>query len=100
MTEKGIHDLAVDELHRRRGLVREELQRRSKGKRPFRMDPVDNDTLMYIHDNMSSAALGDLPDPNNPDYIGDFEYAVETYGYEAVDNWLFEMSQLKKRRGL
>lgn len=85
MTEKGIHDLAADEVQRRYGLVKEELKRRNRGKKPFRMEPVDNDTLLYIYDNMTEQ---------------DVMYGIKTYGEEAVNNFMFEMEQLKQRRNL
>jgi len=83
--EESIHDLALDELHERRRLVQEELTKQYKGKKPFRMEPVDNDTLLYIYDNMTTE---------------DMNYAIETYGPESVNDWLFEMNKLKTRREL
>jgi len=81
--EKGLQDLIVDELHEIRTLVRAELVKEYRGKKPFRMEPVDNDTLLYIHDNMTPE---------------DMNYAVSTYGEESVNDWLFEMDKLKRRR--
>ncbi len=98
--KKGRGDRVVDILNERFDRTRAKLRKDFKGEKPFRMEPVDNDTLMYVYDNMSSASLGDLPDPNDPSYIGDMEYALETYGEEDVNQWLFEMDQLKQRRGL
>ena len=81
--EKSIHDLALDELHERRKLVQEEVTEQYRGKKPFRMEPVDNDTLLYIHDNMTPE---------------DMDYAIATYGEESVNDWLYEMNKLKTRR--
>ena len=98
--EKGMYDQVVDELLRRDQLFRQEIQRRNKGKKPFRMEPVSDDEQLYIYENMTSAALGDSPDANDPSYVGDLEYAIETYGEEAVNDWMFDMEQIKKRRKL
>lgn len=93
-------DRVVNKLNERFRRLGARLAKDFKGTKPFRMEPVDNDTLLYIRDNMSSAALGDLPDPNDPTYIGDMEYALETYGPEEVNDWLYEMNELKMRRNL
>ena len=83
--DDSIHDLALDELHEVRKLVKAELAEQYKKTKPFRMEPVDNDTLLYIYDNMA---------------IEDMQYAVETYGEDAVNSWLFEMDKVKQRRKL
>lgn len=41
--EVGIYDRAADEIIRRYGLVRSEIVRRNKGKKPFRMEPMSKD---------------------------------------------------------
>jgi len=38
--ESGIYDQAADEIVRRFGLVKEEIIRRNKGKKPFRMEKM------------------------------------------------------------
>lgn len=98
--EKGVYDLAIDEMKRRHQLFREEIIKRNKGKKPFREEPVSVDEQLYIYDNMTSARLGDFPDQNDVTYLGDLEYAIETYGEDAVNDWMFEMEQAKRRRKL
>ena len=83
--KKGRGDRVVDILNERFDRTRAKLHKDFKGEKPFRTEPVDNDTLLDIYDNMTPE---------------DMEYAVTTYGEEDVNQWLFEMGQLKQRRGL
>lgn len=41
--ESGLYDKAADEIVRRYGLVKAEIVRRNKGKKPFRMKPVSKE---------------------------------------------------------
>jgi len=81
--EKGIHDIALDQLHELRGRVRERLYKEYKGKKPFRMEPVSDDFHLYVYDNMTEEDVG---------------YAMQTYGEEAVNDWMFEVNKTKQRR--
>ena len=85
MEEAGIYDLAVDGVKKRYGLFREELVRRNKGKKPFRMEPVDNDTLLGLYNRLTPERMDD---------------AVATHGVDAVEQRLMELEKLKQRRGL
>jgi len=86
------------EVDKRHGLLRKSLHDTWGKTKPFNKEPVDNDLLEYVHDHMSSAALGDLPDPNDPTYIGDMEYAIETYGRETVNQFMMDVAKRKNRR--
>jgi len=68
------------------------------GSNPYDTKPMDNDELLLIYENLSSAELGDLPDPNNPTYVGDIEYLIEKYGRDAVSQRFYEIEQIKSRR--
>lgn len=51
MAKEGLYDMVVEELHRRRRLVRAEVHKRFKGDKPFRMEPVsDAERIMQYMD--------------------------------------------------
>ena len=83
MVQKGIYDLAADEIVKRYGLVKEEIIRRNKGKRPFRMEEVtpeqkikDFSEFTPEREMMSRQDFGDAP----------------------VDNYIKKMRELQLRR--
>ena len=76
-------DIIVDRLLDRFGKVKEEIVRQSKGVKPFRREAGSNDELIYIYDNAS---------------LEDMQYVIDTYGREAVNQRLFEVNQLRRRK--
>ena len=76
-------DIIVDRLLDRFRKVKEELARQSKGVKPYRREATNNDELFYIYDNAS---------------LGDMQYLIDTYGREAVNQRLFEVNQLRRRK--
>jgi len=81
--KRSIEDRAMDILHQRAGTVKDKLSKQYKNVRPFRMEPVPDETHINIYDNMTSQ---------------DLEYAVQTYGEESVNDWMFRVNQLKSKR--
>ena len=65
-------------------LMRKKLNTEYKGVKPFNKEPVPDDVMLYIYENMAPQ---------------DLEYLRQTYGDEAVNLRLAEMEQLKRRRG-
>ncbi len=83
MVEKGIYDLAADEIVKRYGLVKEEIIRRNKGKRPFRMEPVSTEEqLLQFSDYTPEIEMQDRQD----------------FGDSPVDNYKQKMKELLTRR--
>ena len=81
--QTGRNDRVADEVGIRIDRVREKLRGQAKKEKPFRMEPVDNDTLLYVYGNMAPE---------------DVNYAVSTYGKDAVNQWMFDMEQLRNNR--
>ena len=98
--KEGIYDEALKGVGEVIEQVSNELANEFKDKKPFDKEPISNDFLIFVSENMSSAMSGDLPDENDPSYVGDMEYIIEKYGAEAVNQRLFEISELRKRRKL
>ena len=82
--EKSILDETVDILIERQRWTKEELRRRFKRTRPFRMEPVSNDELIRRYDNMTQEDWMELMAAQDP---------------EEVENYRNEMETLKIRRG-
>lgn len=80
--EKNIYDLVVDELHETRKIVQTELREQFGRANPFRMVPVKEEDVLWIYENMAPE---------------DMNYALETYGEEAV-KWAYEMEQLRGKQ--
>ncbi len=83
--EENLLDIVVDELVERQRMVKEELRRRFKRTKPFRMTPVSNDEMLLEYDMMT-------PEKMNERVARDGEFAVNQY--------IMEMEQLKKKRGI
>lgn len=83
--ETNIYDLIVDKLHERKTVVKDMLTKRYKKTTPFRMEPVDNDQLLYVYENMASQ---------------DVQYGIAQYGRDAMNDFIFEMEKSKQRRGM
>ena len=83
--EKNVHDLALDEMHKRRRLVKEELVKRYKGKRPFRMEHISNDDLLLEYETKGEEI---------------FSKIANKQGLDAGISYINEMDALKRKRGL
>lgn len=83
--EKGLYDKAADEIVRRYGLVRNEIIRRNKGKKPFRMEKVpDEERITDYYDFL-----------DNPDV--EQQWRMEA-GDEPVDKYHQDLRTLINRR--
>ena len=82
MADKGIYDQAVDEILRLRGLVGEEIIRRNKGKRPFRMEPVSPKEQLLQFSQMTQQ---------------DEDMMRQEMGDAPVDNYLLDMDDIARR---
>ena len=76
-------DIIVDMMLDRFRKVKEEIVRQSKGVKPYRREAMSNDELFYIYDNAS---------------LEDMQYVLDTYGRDAVNQRLFEVNQLRRRK--
>lgn len=79
---EGIYDFVIDELHKRRELLRNTLSERYKKEKPFRMEPVGNEAHFYVYDNMNEQ---------------DVNYAIQTYGRDDVNQWMMEVQNKRGR---
>lgn len=81
--EKSIYDLVVDELNSRQRDVREELRKRFKKTKPFRMVKVSDKERLDEYLRMTPQ---------------DMQMAIQQQGEESVNNYIGEMEELKNRR--
>jgi len=84
MLEDSLYDLIVDELVARQRLVKAELAERFKKTKPFRMEEIPVDEMLYEYNTMTPEKLNAM---------------VETYGRDDVNQYIMEMEQLKRKRG-
>ena len=77
----NMYDKVVDELHTRRKAVQLELSKQYKKQKPFRMEEVSKDNLMWIYENMKPE---------------DVQYSVETYGEENVNQFIMDCETLRR----
>lgn len=83
--ETSLYDEVVDILLERQRLLKSELAERFKKTKPFRMTPVSNDEALVKYNMLTPEQVDEL---------------VATDGRDATNKYIFEMEQLKKRRGL
>ena len=83
MAKENIGDLVIDELLRRRGLVKALLQKDYKSVKPLRMEPVSNDELIQRYDSMTQEQWMELMTTQSP---------------EEIENYRNKMENLKMRR--
>lgn len=84
MDEKSILDETVDILVERQKWTKEELRRRFKKTRPFRMEPISDDEMIQRYDATTPEQWVELMTTHDPAEV------------EAYKN---EMEELKRRRG-
>lgn len=79
----GLADRVVDKLHQRRQKVLGVLKEQYKRTKPFRAEPIPNEFHVKVYENMTPE---------------DLDYAVQTYGRDAVNEWMFEVNKIISRR--
>ena len=84
MAKENIGDLVIDEMLRRRSLVKALLQKEYKSVKPLRMEPVSNDELIQRYDNMTQEQWLEIMTTRSP---------------EEVEKYRNEMEELKRRKG-
>ena len=80
--EKSIFELAVDELLERQQLTKLELRARFKKTKPFRMEEVKMDEMMYEYNTLTPEK---------------FNILLNTYGRDTMGEMVYNMEQLKKK---
>ena len=83
MSDEHIGDLVVEEMLRRRNLVKDLLRKKYKMVKPLRMEQVDNDTLLYTYNTKGYEI---------------FAQKAEREGMESAIKYRDEMEALKRRR--
>ena len=81
--ELSLYDLVVDEMLARQKDVRAELAQRFKKTKPFRMEEVPKDEMLYEYNTMTPEKFNTL---------------LNTYGREAMNEMVYKMETLKKKR--
>lgn len=84
MGEKSIADMTVDILVERQRLVKTELQKRFKRTKPFRMEPIKNEDLLYDYNTRGMEI---------------FKEILETQGEETAMEYKNQMEALKVEMG-
>ena len=79
--EKGIYDLAADEIIKRYGLVKNEIIRRNKGKKPFRQEEVTPKEQLFKFSQMKQQDF-DMMNQIDP---------------EGTQNYIMDMMDLQRR---
>ena len=90
MAEVGIYDLVADKLNKRRNAVQSVLRKRFKKTKPFRTEEVSNDEMLVYYNQMTG-------DVNSELYL---KTLIERHGETKVNDWIADMEQAKRRRGL
>ena len=81
---KSIFELAVDELVERQQLTKLELRARFKKTKPFRMEEVPADEMLYEYNTMTPEKLNTM---------------LQSYDRDDVNQYIMEMERLKRKRG-
>lgn len=81
--EESIFDLVVDDLVERQRMLKTELRERFKRTKPFRMEPVSKEEMLYEYNTMTPEKFNTL---------------LNTYGEEVMNELVFEMEMLKKKK--
>jgi hypothetical protein len=88
--ELNFYDKVLDELHKRRELVRAEVNKEYRKQTPFRVEPYSNDEMVYWYEQLNS----DMYREQMMDTL------IQKHGEDAVNNFIFNMEQsLRRRRG-
>ena len=79
----SLGDKVLDKLHIRSGAVRDKLREQYKHTKPFRQEEVSNEEMLYHYSQLDADGI---------------IYLVRKYGRDTVNQHIFEMEELKKRR--
>jgi len=82
--ETSIFEDAVEILLERQQLTKLELRARFKKTRPFRMEQVPTDEMMYEYNTMTPEKFNTL---------------LNTYGEGVMNEFVYNMEMLKKKKG-
>ena len=82
--EKSVFDLVIDDLLERQKDLKIELQERFKRTKPFRMEPVSNEEMLYEYNTMTPEKMNHL---------------INDYGRDSVGEMIAKMESLKKQGG-
>lgn len=83
MATEVFTDKVVDGLHKRLDGVRAKLQERYKKTKPFRMEEMSDDEMLYYYEQMTPQGMANL---------------IKQEGRETINSWIMEMEMLKQRR--
>ena len=75
--ELSILDLTVDILVERQRWTKEELRKRFKKTRPFRMEPVSDDELIQRYDNTTQEQWAELMTTHDPAEVEEYKNTME-----------------------
>ena len=81
--ETSIFEDAVEILLERQRLTKLELKARFKKTKPFRMEQVPTDEMMYEYNTMTPEKFNTL---------------LNTYGEEVMNEFVYNMEMLKKKK--
>tara|TARA_Y100000310_G_C20681987_1_gene816517 strand:+ start:3256 stop:3519 length:264 start_codon:yes stop_codon:yes gene_type:complete len=84
MAKEHIGDLVVDELIRRRGVVKGILRKEYKSVKPLRMEPMSDQEALYHYNQLTPEKMDAL---------------IQSQGRESVEKMISEMENLKGRNG-
>ena len=82
MTEENMYDKVMDRLLQRSNAVKDRLSLKFRKTNPFRQELMSSEMNDYIYDNMTPE---------------DVSYAVNTYGRETVNQWMFKTEQRRNK---
>jgi len=81
--EPSIYDLTVDILVDRQRLVKDELRKRFRKTKPFRMKPMSSDEALDEYMNLTPDKMKQL---------------IDTHGEDEVGQMIMEFEQLKEKK--
>jgi len=82
MPKENMGDKIIDKLNERRDLVRGRLNQEYKSVKPFRMEPVDNNELLFYYNQLTQ---------------DDMNFLISSHGEEKINQFIFEMYQLQEK---
>lgn len=83
--KKSLNDEVVDEINDRYNLFIDKVRERSKGNKPFRAEPVDDNLMYYYYVQNFERA---------PDKFQRMNYLIQRHGAEKVNDFLYKMHQI------
>jgi len=78
---ENIYDIAIDELHKMRKMVRGELSKEYKKTKPFRMEPVSKEQQIYDYEQLTPEDMGNM---------------LNTYGEDSTNEFIFRLEKMKR----